>query len=579
MSTRFWLLLVALVGSLSNSARAQFQTDFLMESDPKITGSGFVRVVSPRYFQLWKQALSSPEQDLHRRAAETIARAASMQTEGLDQFREPLQKVLLAESSLPAVRYSAARALAAINAQDEAANLWDVAQKQGIDLRQLVELTIATWDYRPAREVWMARMKDSRTRHRDMLLAVRCLATVKETAALPRLREFVMDQSQPADLRLESATAAGSLTDQGLEAEATTLLKDTRKAAVVSRVCAVRLLNRHTSPAAQALLLTGAKDAESSVMAAAMSRLIEIDPELMLPLAESALAHVDANVRRAGIETYALKPTPERMTAVGKLLDDQNPTLRNKVRKEFVRLAAMPELNDSIRAAGMRELAGTSWRSQEQAALLLAELDHKPAAPRLVELLEVERPEVMVTSAWALRKLAVPETLPAMFDKANRQTTFRLGNDWRFELDLQVAHLFEAFSVLKYREAEPLLRKHVPKELKLGEYSRSAAIWSLGKFYENNVDEDLAKQLIARAADSASIPTEMVRVREMSAVTLGRMKAMSQLPRLRELMGPSPELSQEASCMRWAIMQMTGETLPEPTAVKMGFGFSFLEPQ
>ena len=98
-------------------------------------------------------------------------------------------------------------------------------------------------------------------------------------------------------------------------------------------------------------------------------------------------------------------------------------------------------------------------------------------------------------------------------------------------------------------------------------------------FYENNVDEDLAKQLIARAADSASIPTEMVRVREMSAVTLGRMKAMSQLPRLRELMGPSPELSQEASCMRWAIMQMTGETLPEPTAVKMGFGFSFLEPQ
>lgn len=579
MSIRSLLLLLAALGSLSSTTWAQFQTDYLMDSDPKITGSATIRVVSPRYQGLWLQALTSPEQDLQRRASETIARAAGMQTQGLDQFQEPLKKVLLAESTLPAVRFAAARALTAIDAKNQAANLWDVAQKQGVDLRQLVEPTIATWDYQPARAVWLARLKDSRTRHRDMILAVRCLATVREVAALPTMREFVMNLSRSADLRLESATAAGLLAEQGLEAEAKTLLQDAQSSGVVSRVCAVRLLSRHASPVARELLVTAAKDAESSVAAAAMKRLIEIDPDLMLPLAESALAHVDPNVRRAGIDAYVLRPTPERMTAIGKLLDDLNPSLRNRVREEFLKLAATPALNDAIRAAGMRELAGSSWRGQEQAALLLAELDHEAAAMRLIELLEVDRPEVMVTSAWALRKLAVPETLPAMFDKANRQTTFRLGNDWRMELDWQVAHLLEAFSVMKYREAEPLLRKHVPKELKLGEYSRSAAIWSLGKFYENKVDEDLAKQLIARAADSASIPSEMIRVREMSAVTLGRMKAMSQLPRLRELMGPGPELSLEASGMRWAIMQMTGETLPEPAPVKTGFGFSFLEPQ
>ena len=61
----------------------------------------------------------------------------------------------------------------------------------------------------------------------------------------------------------------------------------------------------------------------------------------------------------------------------------------------------------------------------QQAALLLGKLVHKPAANRLVELLDSPRPEVMIGSAWGLRKLAEPATIPGILDKIRRQTAER----------------------------------------------------------------------------------------------------------------------------------------------------------
>ena len=46
-------------------------------------------------------------------------------------------------------------------------------------------------------------------------------------------------------------------------------------------------------------------------------------------------------------------------------------------------------------------LATKQWRAQEQAAILLADLGHRPAGARLAELLSADRPEVFVTAAWA----------------------------------------------------------------------------------------------------------------------------------------------------------------------------------
>ena len=69
---------------------------------------------------------------------------------------------------------------------------------------------------------------------------------------------------------------------------------------------------------------------------------------------------------------------------------------------------------------------------------------------------------------------------------------------------MQTAHLLELFGKTKYREAEPLLRRYIPKEQKMGTFSRTAAIWSLGYLHEGVPDEALARLLVERLNDIQS---------------------------------------------------------------------------
>jgi hypothetical protein len=163
-----------------------------------------------------------------------------------------------------------------------------------------------------------------------------------------------------------------------------------------------------------------------------------------------------------------------------------------------------------------------------------------------------------------LKRLAVPETLPALLDKARRQTEIRSNpNENPRGLDEQTAHLIETFGRMKYAPAEPLLVQYIPKRFNFGWYSRSAAIWSLGHLHEGMPDESLAKQLLARATDD-EMPSEFVPVRAMAAVSIGRMKALSQVPALQKYIGPKPPAILYGVAMRWALMEITGEFVPEP---------------
>src|SRR3981081_4194523 len=107
-------------------------------------------------------------------------------------------------------------------------------------------------------------------------------------------------------------------------------------------------------------------------------------------------------------------PTTERGLLLGARLQDAHPDVRKKARLRLLDLAANKELHQHVLDEGMRVLAGQDWRDLGQATILRAQPQHRPAAKRLVELLPADRPEVFITAAWALRKLAVAETLPAI---------------------------------------------------------------------------------------------------------------------------------------------------------------------
>ena len=576
------ICLLMLVASLMvpQAIRAEIRPEFLMDKDPDLRVPEPLKVWSPRLKQLWLEALSRPEQDMQRMAADTIAKAHEVGMPGLGEAVPALTKLLTADGSHPTTRFASARALIALKATDAAPGLFEAAQQHDAELRQLIEPALAEWDFQPIRSVWLGRLENRSTRPRETILAIRGLARVNETKALAVIRKLVLDKLQRPDIRLESATAAGRLTDQGLEPDVSRLTNVARGSSVVDRVCATRLLSRHSGDKSQSLLIEMAQDAEPAVAAAALARLNEIDPSLILPLAESAMSRPDPHVRQQGAASYIQRPTPERMPSLARLLNDPHPQVRGEIRDALFRLDRTAELSQPIRMAAMQELSRDGWRGQEQAALLLAALDHKPAAGRLVELLESKRPEVMIATAWGLRRLEVRETLPAMLDRATRQTELRPTSE-STALDEQVGHLFEGFGRMKYAPAEPLLLKYVPKPplgKSMGTPSRGTAIWALGWLHAGTPDNSLADQLIARVIDPGTFPPELDLVRRVSAVALARMKAVSQAETLRTYnKGRSPhELT--GLVLRWALSELAGDTFPPVPQLTKSPGVWFLEP-
>jgi HEAT repeat protein len=345
----------------------------------------------------------------------------------------------------------------------------------------------------------------------------------------------------------------------------------------VNRLCAARLMARHGYDAHK-LLAELAVDAEPAVAFAALSRLIEIDPHLVLPLAERSMQNADPKVRQCGADAYVLLPDPQRVAVLARLLDDVHPAVRGSVRDSLYQLTQRSELDEPIRQAAIAMLAGDRWRGLEQAALLLGALDHKSAAARFVELLDFDRHEVGTASAWALKKLAIPETLPAMFDKARRNTEVRKTNLPIDGLDAQTAHLFESCGQMRYAPADPLLRQYIPKNYSMGERSRSSAIWSLGWLHAGVPDEQMAAQLLERANDTAGVPPEMLLVRMASVVTIARMKTISQIAGLRNITGNTISPTPFGMSLRWALIELTGEQIPEPAPPSGGKSNWFLEP-
>jgi hypothetical protein len=560
------LIALVLLHGGAAPARAEIRTSFLKDHDPEIHIPEPINVISPRLKLLWLEALSRPETDMQRMAADAIMRGHAFGISGLEDAIPRLETLLSSAATHPAARLAVARSLVELRATACAASMADSARLFGADLRQVIEPALAQWDYRPMRDVWKARLKVPQVRHSELMLAIRCLITARDESAAGALLEFVHDAERGADVRIEAARSAGMLAEHGLEADTRLLIARGNEATKLNRLCGVQLVARHAGDDAIGLLTEFAVDAEPAIAAIALGRLIEIDPHLALPLAAGAIQNADAKVRRHGARTYMLLPNPDRIGVLAGMLNDPHPELRSSVREWLYELARVPELDESVRRFTTAILAADDWRGLEQAALLLAALDHKPAAPRLVELVDYRRPEVRIAAAWGAKTLAVPETLPALLKTAQQRTETRMGpvagpND----LDEQTAHLLEFFGKMRYREAEPLLRQYVPKVMPMGVHSRAAAIWSLGFLHEGVPDESLAETLMDRLRDPVEGQgAEWSSVKEMSAVSIARMKALSQVTPLRKFVGSMIRPDRQGMAIRWALMEMTGESIPEP---------------
>ncbi len=558
---------------------AGIEVDSAMFQDPKIEYPPPIPTFSPKLKPLWLEALAHPEADLQRQAAETMTRAHEMGMPGLDDAAGPLLKVLDAADQHPVVVLAAAGALVAIDARGAAPRLFEHAMSDGLDLAQLVEPALARWDYRPIRKVWLERLSAPRVPRRLLMLAIRGVEAVGQAEAEPGLLELALAPDVAPDIRMEAARALGKMRAEGLEDDARSLAADKSPAAIVDRLVSAWLLGSHRGQTAETLLLELAVDPEPSVAAIALARLLEIDPKLILSVIGQTIANDDANVRRLGARALVACPSPENVGLLGPMLDDRHPGVRGYVRESLLKLAADPSLADPVLQEGLKMLAADRWRGLEQATLLVVGLDHKPAVRRLVELLDFQRPEVFITAAWGLRRLAVPDVLDAMLDKVRRETE-RIETSPSYDANVarQLCQLLEAFGQMQYAQADPLLRRYIPKGAPFGQDPRAAAIWALGHIHAGKPQPDLSKLLSQRLADVNPMNPESDLVRRMSAVSLGRMKAEDALPTLRRFYQADGLYGDVGYACCWAIHQITGEPIPELETPKMSLMGWFLEP-
>ena len=389
------------------------------------------------------------------------------------------------------------------------------------------------------------------------------------------------DEAEP--IRLEAARALGSLRTEGLESDGERLIADASPRGVVRRLVAALMLRRHRGGEAVKLLRRLAADPEPAVAVLAVARLAEIDAALVVPMVEHLLASPDAGLRSLAVDALFQLPTEERIRLLGDHLADADPDVRRQARRRLELLAADKPWRDRVVAEATRLLADRPWQGQEQAAILLTLLDHKPAASRLVELLPSDRPEVCITAAWGLRRLAMRDTVPAVLtyvenaEKLARATA--AGRPGQLAVPIEI--LDHQLSQLNQLLGDQGASQPRPSCVCSSRAWRSrCARWHVQSrgpprsgpwagFAPADWTTALASALEGRLNDSGSLPPEDVRIRSMSAVALGRMKAVGFLPSLRKgFTAQESNFDRVNNACGWAVEQITGEVVPPPKVVR-----------
>ena len=258
------LSLWSLVGSPSRCAERAPHLSMRMESDPDLSIEKPLLVYPEYVKELWTEALGYDEADMKQLAARSILQSHRNGLTGWEVAGPALRKNLLDKRA--SVRLATAAAMVQLDMKDDARQLADVADADGLAMRQIVELALAKWRFEPRIADWISWLEAPIRKQARARLAIRALSEVKSKEAEATLLNVVKDEQASPSLRLTAADALGGYV-QGLESTAAELAKDE---APTTRILASRMLAAHESPESLAILLALMKDDQRAVSTAAI---------------------------------------------------------------------------------------------------------------------------------------------------------------------------------------------------------------------------------------------------------------------------------------------------------------------
>ena len=521
---------------------------------------------------LWQRALDRNDAQLSRLVIDSIAIAKRRGVPGIGSMRETLIGLASDESLDAELAVALSNALVSIGTKEDAEVLIALADRFGPRVEEIIEPVFANWEVQTMEDRWIDRLLSGSRGDSSLTRAMEGLAQLGAVKATPVLQRFVRDEKRTASLRLVAARALAEIKTDGSEPFARELAGSSNSP--FYQLLAITVLGKHQGEATIQFLTDTLKLGSNAIDAEAVRNLYRIDPALVENLADTLSESDDANVRKWVIESLADAESAARIPGLTYFLNDVNPHLRRKASEHLIRLADSADLRTSVIDLTTAVQNEEDWRGCEQACYVLARLNHAPSGARMVELLGHERGDVKVAAAWGLHVLRLPEHLPAMLEHAQSvYDGFKSGqlNALMRGLAEHQALLFNSFGDQLYEPAEELMMAYVPKDFTLGVPARVAAVWAMGMLHEDDPIESLVSDLIGRLKDNGQFP-ELEDVRNMSAVSLGRMRADAALESL--------ELFAEEGLTgcHWALERMIGKKPPKPRLQQTRIDDWFLSP-
>jgi len=564
--------------------------DVPMSNDPDVTETPRVKSFDPRLKDLWSQALGRPEAEMRMHALDAIALAKSQGMTGLEDLAGKIQ-VLLEDDNQPlAIHAAAVRALNALDARQTGAAILARTKKGTAELIVMADPVLAKWKVNGAGEMWIARMKEGAPHgnagvDQAVASAMRSLGATAAPGGVDVLKEAV-GAGQPMAMRLIAAKAIAGYpaNDLGNFADAFAASKSTG-----DRLLAAAMLPVSKDERVVRLLSSLAQDAEPAVVATAAGKLWAGAPETMGTLATKLAVNVDLSVRRIAVDVLHFHASAANVAVLGKLLDDESPTVRAAAREALINLDAKADLRNAVRTAAKTALNAGAY-AQEQAGFIVGTLHENSARDRLVQLLESPDAPVRLAAVIGLRRLAtgdspVTDTIATQY--ARVQAVFATSNDpaktktrtakmYMAQVN-EISQLLQNLGLQRHTEADGFMRKFVPKGAPAGQEARMGAIWALGLLHEGKVDAALSRELVARMTDNSILNPEAPPVRAMSAIALGRMRDKGAKGSLTRVASEEAGSIIGESCL-WAIAQIDGvKYVPSPEISNPARGW-FLEP-
>jgi HEAT repeat protein len=577
-------------GLAQEDLTAPIKFDWPMMSQPVVKTTPVTLSYSPRLVPLWIEALKNSESAVQRQAAQAIYRASFFKVPDLETTIPHLQAVLADSKRNRSTRLAMAHALIQLEARASAPLFLKVAKEGDFELCMLVEPALAAWKDQSVRELWQERLKGSLTNQGATLLAIRQLAAVQEQAVVPRLEEIASDENMRIAYRVEAAKALALLGKTPLIEQADNLLK-LPGSALVDRLVAGWLLQQGKTdlgPAEQdawfEILVQLAADEQTVVARPALQALLTLRPAYLVEQSDRWEKNSDPQVRRAIAQAW-LKTAQPQAAHLNKLIMFLNDA------KLSVRLEMAAGIKDLYEQEAMRPLlvsllsqeldrAVTSWRSKEQAMILLVGMEYQPVAKQLAALLDDPEGEVFATAAWGLRKLKAVDQFPAMLRRASEMEEIlkeSLPEDVAAEdVNEQLGQIFQAFGEMKYAAAMPLLKRCCQKN-GMTFPLRSAAVWAVGMIKADDSEPELVKLFSQRILDEDIFNPEGQVVKQTCAIALGRMKSQDAVQLLLDKHNTQENTSRFKWACSWALNQINGHPILEMDDIKVAPGVWFLD--